>query len=42
LLLVGLEPGVEERHEQWTLRDVAGLVLEHFEVQAEQEVVSAR
>jgi hypothetical protein len=30
LLLCGLEPGVGDTREQWTLRDVAGLVLEHF------------
>jgi hypothetical protein len=30
LVLCGLEPGVEELREQWTLRDVAGLVLDHF------------
>jgi hypothetical protein len=30
LLLCGLEPGTEARHEQWALSDVAELVLEHF------------
>jgi hypothetical protein len=35
LLLVGFEPGIERRHEQWTLRDIAELVLEHFRVPAE-------
>ena len=30
LLLCGLEPGTEELFEQWTLRDVAGLISEHF------------
>ena len=30
LLLCGLEPGVESTREQWTIRDVAGLVHEHF------------
>jgi len=30
LLLCGLEPGTAELREQWTLRDVAGLVAEHF------------
>jgi predicted AlkP superfamily pyrophosphatase or phosphodiesterase len=30
LLLCGLEPGATELPEQWTLRDVAGLVTEHF------------
>jgi hypothetical protein len=30
LLLCGLEPGVDSREEQWTLHDVAGLVLDHF------------
>jgi hypothetical protein len=34
LLLVGFESGVETSHEQWTLRDVAALVLEHFGVEA--------
>ena len=32
LLLCGLEPGVEETRDMWTLRDVAGLVLDHFGV----------
>jgi hypothetical protein len=32
LAMVGFEPGVEGRHEQWALRDVAGLVREHFGV----------
>jgi len=32
LLLVGWPEDVAERHRQWTLRDVAGLVAEHFEV----------
>jgi hypothetical protein len=32
LLLVGFDSGVEKRHEQWTLRDVSALVLEHFGV----------
>jgi hypothetical protein len=30
LLLCGLEPGTEAIREQWTLRDVAALVLAHF------------
>lgn len=30
LLMVGLEPGVEETREQWKLCDVAGLVTQHF------------
>jgi hypothetical protein len=30
LVLCGLEPGVADTREQWTLRDVAGLVLDHF------------
>ena len=34
LVLCGLEPGVEEAREQWALRDVAGLVLDHFGVGA--------
>jgi hypothetical protein len=34
LLLCGLEAGVERTREQWTLRDVAGLVLDHFGVGA--------
>lgn len=42
LLFVGLELGIAERHEQWTLRDVAELVLEHFGVGVEAEVASAR
>jgi len=32
LVLCGLEPGVGDTREQWTLRDVAGLVLDHFGV----------
>jgi len=42
LLLVGLEPGAAGRREQWTLRDVSGLVLEHFGVGAEAEVAAVR
>ena len=30
LLLCGLEPGTAARREQWAIRDVAALVLEHF------------
>jgi hypothetical protein len=30
LLLCGLEPGAAELREQWTLRDVAGLITDHF------------
>lgn len=30
LVLCGFEPGVEEARQQWALRDVAGLVLDHF------------
>jgi Type I phosphodiesterase / nucleotide pyrophosphatase len=41
LLLVGVERGAEPR-EQWTLRDVAGLVLSHFGVRSESEMVGAR
>jgi hypothetical protein len=32
LLLCGLESGIAELREQWTLRDVAGLVADHFGV----------
>ena len=32
LILCGLEPGADELHEQWALRDVAGLVCDHFGV----------
>jgi type I phosphodiesterase/nucleotide pyrophosphatase len=32
LVLCGLEPGHEDAEKQWALRDVAGLVLEHFGV----------
>ena len=42
LLLVGLDPEVGERHEQWTLRDISGLVLEHFGVGAEAEMAAVR
>ncbi|MBA2240145.1 MAG: alkaline phosphatase family protein [Solirubrobacterales bacterium] len=30
LLLVGMDPSIPARREQWAIRDVAGLVLEHF------------
>jgi hypothetical protein len=30
LVLCGLEPGVDDTRERWTLRDVAALVLDHF------------
>ena len=32
LVLCGLEPGVPEAREQWALRDVSALVLDHFGV----------
>jgi hypothetical protein len=38
LLLVGFDSGVAQRHQQWALRDVSGLVLEHFGVAAEAEM----
>jgi hypothetical protein len=38
LLLCGFEPGVEEAREQWALRDVAALVLEHFGVEGGPEL----
>jgi Type I phosphodiesterase / nucleotide pyrophosphatase len=38
LLLVGFDPAVAERHEQWALRDVPELVLEHFGVETTAEV----
>jgi len=41
LLLVGFEPGIEARRRQWALTDVAGLVLEHFGVAADRELVAA-
>ena len=34
LVLCGFEPGVMEAREQWALRDVAALVLDHFGVDA--------
>lgn len=34
LLLCGLEPGIAAGREQWALRDVAGLVLDHFGIPA--------
>ena len=34
LLVCGFEPGVAERRRQWTLRDVPGLVAEHFGIEA--------
>ncbi len=36
LLLCGFEPGIETRHEQWALRDIAELVLGHFGLGSEQ------
>jgi len=30
LLLVGMDPSIPARREQWAIRDVAELVLEHF------------
>jgi hypothetical protein len=30
LVLCGFDPGTEDAHEQWSLRDVADLVMEHF------------
>ena len=35
LVLCGFEPGVAEGREQWALRDVSGLVLDHFGVDGE-------
>jgi hypothetical protein len=37
LLMVGVEPGDGAVPEQWTLRDVRGLILSHFGVAAEAE-----
>jgi len=34
LLLVGFEPGIEARREQWRITDVAGLVRGHFGIGA--------
>ena len=41
LLTVGLEPGVEGEREQWALRDVAGLVVGHFGIEAQTQPVAA-
>ena len=41
LLLCGLEPGGGETREQWTLRDVAGLVCDHFGIGDGPEVRAA-
>jgi hypothetical protein len=38
LVLCGLEPGVAELREQWALRDVAGLVCDHFGIGAGPEL----
>ena len=38
LVLCGLEPGVEEVRQQWALRDVARLVLDHFGVSGEASI----
>jgi hypothetical protein len=32
LVLCGLEPGTADKRRQWTLRDVAALVCDHFEI----------
>jgi Type I phosphodiesterase / nucleotide pyrophosphatase len=32
LVLCGLDPGTDQLREQWTLRDVAGLIADHFEL----------
>ena len=32
LVVCGFDPGVEDTRDQWALRDVAGLVMEHFAV----------
>ncbi|HSJ17586.1 MAG TPA: alkaline phosphatase family protein [Solirubrobacterales bacterium] len=41
LLIVGFEPGIERRRRQWSLHDVAGLVLEHFGVATDVELAAA-
>jgi hypothetical protein len=41
LVLCGLEPGVAEVREQWALRDVAGLVCDHFGIGAGPELRAA-
>ena len=41
LLLCGLEPGGGDTREQWTLRDVAGLVCDHFGIGDGPEVRAA-
>ena len=41
LLLCGLEPGGGDTREQWTLRDVAGLVCDHFGIGDDPEVRAA-
>jgi hypothetical protein len=40
LLLVGWPDEIADRREQWTLRDVAGLVAEHFELPDRAEVAA--
>jgi len=42
LLTVGVDPGPAESAEQWTLRDVRGLVLNHFGVAVEAEPLAVR
>jgi Type I phosphodiesterase / nucleotide pyrophosphatase len=42
LLLCGFDPGTNSQHEQWTLRDVAGLVLGHFGADAPEPKTEAR
>jgi hypothetical protein len=38
LVLCGLESGVEDARRQWTLRDIAGLVLDHFDLVGEANI----
>ncbi|HYU60876.1 MAG TPA: alkaline phosphatase family protein [Solirubrobacterales bacterium] len=40
LLMVGVEPGPGAPREQWTLRDIYGVVLDHFGVPVEPEPVA--
>jgi len=41
LVLCGLEAGVEDAREQWALRDLAGLVLDHFGLAGDASVGAA-
>ena len=42
LVLCGLEAGVEDARRQWALRDIAGLVLDHFGLSGDASIRAPR